>query len=139
MKIHITGPGRSSQIRRSGKAARTAKATSEFVSHLETMTTANTAAATTPSAVDGLFALQEVRDATDEASLAKSFAEKLLNQLDELRHALLVGSIPPSQLRRLQDLVRAERIQVSDPRLATVLDEVELRAAVELAKYEGSL
>ena len=41
--------------------------------------------------------------------------------------------------RRLQDLVRAERIQVSDPRLATVLDEVELRAAVELAKYEGSL
>ena len=135
MKIHVTGPDRAAQIRRAGKATRT-KTGGEFVSHLQSKTNASPATATTPAAVDGLFALQEVRDATDEASRAKAFAEKLLGQLDELRHALLTGSIPPAQLRELQDLVRSERIKVSDPQLAEVLDEIELRASVELAKYQ---
>ena len=80
-----------------------------------------------------------MRDATDETSLAKAFAEKLLDQLDELRHALLAGSISPAQLRELQDFVHLERVRMTDPQLAEVLDEIELRASVELAKYQTVL
>lgn len=138
MKIHVTGPDRTAQTRRAGKAAR-AKTGAEFVSHLQSKTTTSPTAATTPSAVDGLFALQEVRDATDETSLAKAFAAKLLDQLDELRHALLAGSISPAQLRELQDFVHLERVRVTDPQLAEVFDEIELRASVELAKYQTVL
>ncbi|MCE2510748.1 MAG: flagellar assembly protein FliX [Alphaproteobacteria bacterium] len=139
MKVHVTGPGRTAQIRRAGKAGRTTKANGEFASHLQTTTAAGATAVTTPTAVDGLFALQEVRDATDEAVLAKAFAEKLLDQLDALRHALLAGAISPAQLRELQDFVRMKRVKVADPWLADVLDEIELRASVELAKYQSSL
>jgi len=137
MKIPVTGPGRSTQIRRTGKTERT-RGGRAFASHLEATASAGATAKVTPAAVDGLLALQEVGDATSEASRAKASAQGLLDQLDELRHALLVGTIDPAKLRELQDRVRAERIKVTDPKLAGILDEIELRAAVELAKYQES-
>lgn len=139
MKIHITGPGRAGQIRRSGKTTRT-KGGGEFISHLQPSLPAGPAAATTmPTAVEGIFALQEVRDATSEASQAKAFAEGLLDQLDDLRHALLTGRVSPEKLRGLQEFVRRKRVHAADPRLAEILNEIELRAAVELAKYRKAL
>jgi len=50
------------------------------------------------------------------------------------RRALLAGSVPKDRLIQLAQMVRARRDTVSDPRLATILDEIELRAEVELAK-----
>ena len=47
---------------------------------------------------------------------------------------LVVGSLPKGQLNRLLSLIRREKEQVSDPKLAEVIKEVELRAHVELAK-----
>jgi hypothetical protein len=47
---------------------------------------------------------------------------------------LLLGTIPASRLESLAQQIRAKREQVSDPRLDQILDDIELRAAVELAK-----
>jgi len=60
----------------------------------------------------------------------------MLDQLDELRHGLLDGSISEESLGNLSKLVRAKRENVDDPQLMEVLDEIELRAEVELAKLE---
>ncbi len=58
----------------------------------------------------------------------------MLDHLDEIRLGLLMGAISESKLSALMRTVRENRDQVDDPRMAAVLDEIELRAAVELAK-----
>jgi hypothetical protein len=45
-----------------------------------------------------------------------------------------MGTIPMAKLEALAQLVRAKREQIDDPKLIEILDEIELRAAVELAK-----
>ena len=86
--------------------------------------------------VDSLLALQEVPDATGKHSPGVRRAEDLLDRLDEVRLGLLEGSIPRDRLENLVDMVRAKREGVDDPRLNALLDEIELRAAVELAKLD---
>jgi hypothetical protein len=58
----------------------------------------------------------------------------LLDRLDEIRHGLLLGAIPIERLKALAVMLRAERARAADPRRAAVVDEIELRCAVELAK-----
>jgi hypothetical protein len=58
----------------------------------------------------------------------------MLDELEQIRLGLLLGAIPRAKLEQLAQLVRARREQVDDPRLMAILDEIELRAAVELAK-----
>jgi hypothetical protein len=48
----------------------------------------------------------------------------------------LTGVISRDKLRKLTQVVSARRGEVTDPRLKEVLDEIDLRAQVELAKYE---
>jgi hypothetical protein len=47
----------------------------------------------------------------------------------------LAGALSRRSLERLTALVATERAHAVDPRLASVLDEIELRAKVELAKH----
>ena len=90
------------------------------------------------SAVDALIALQEVGDSTSEQANARAQArgQLLLDRLDEIRHGLLTGTIPRRTLNDLAKTAREQRGAASDPRLAEVLDEIELRAEVELAKLD---
>ncbi|MGF1608280.1 MAG: flagellar assembly protein FliX [Kiloniellales bacterium] len=87
-------------------------------------------------AIDSLLALQEVPDAIAQRRGARLRGESLLDQLDELRLGLLTGRLPRATVERLAALVARQRSGVDDPRLAEILAEIELRAAVELAKYE---
>lgn len=97
------------------------------------------AAASRPSSVgalDALIALQSYGDATSEEAVkkAKKRARDLLDLLDQLRMGLLSGEMAVGSIRNLTDTIAAERAQITDPRLAEVLDEIDLRAQVELAK-----
>ena len=58
----------------------------------------------------------------------------LLDRLEEVRRGLLTGSIPKSRLQELAQLVREKRERGADPLISRLLDEIELRAEVELAK-----
>jgi len=58
----------------------------------------------------------------------------LLDRLDDLRLALLAGTISPSRLKALADALSAGKSRSNDPRLDAIIGEIELRAAVELAK-----
>lgn len=93
--------------------------------------------ATAPlSSVGALLGAQEV--SADELRRRKYIrrGKITLDALEQLRDALLMGSLPLSTLTRLEQLVAEERAETSDPVLQAVLDEIELRAAVELAKLE---
>ena len=52
----------------------------------------------------------------------------------KIRHALLSGGLPESRLNALSQVVQSRREEVDDPRLVEILDEIDLRAQVELAK-----
>jgi hypothetical protein len=88
--------------------------------------------------VSALFALQEVPDATARRRKAMARATKMLERLDHLQLGLLEGAIDPAALADLAGAARAAREETGDPALQTVLDEIELRAAVELAKLSAT-
>ena len=89
-----------------------------------------------PGAVDAVFALQEVPDATDERQRrqAKDHGEDLLDRLDALRRWIVGGAVPKEKLAELARQARAQRRRTDDPRLEAIIDEIELRAEVEIAK-----
>lgn len=86
------------------------------------------------SGVGALLAAQAVGDALDGRAQAYDRAEGLLKRLDGLRLALLDGNISDQALRRLADDMNADKINNTDELLGELLAEIELRAAVELAK-----
>jgi hypothetical protein len=88
--------------------------------------------------VDGLFQIQEVPDALAQRRRAVQRGSTVLDRLDDLRLALLGGSLSQGQIAELQRVVASERGLVDDPKLLTVLDEIDLRAKVELAKLTAS-
>jgi hypothetical protein len=84
-----------------------------------------------------LLALQEVDDSLNGRAKARQRAADILDELDGLRDALLAGTLSRDTIVRLAQLVRSQRPEVSDQRLKDVLDEIELRAEVELAKLDS--
>jgi hypothetical protein len=84
--------------------------------------------------INPLMALQEVDDALTGKRKARQRAESILDMLDELRMGLLTGTFPRERLGDLVRLVQSRRAQVDDPRLLEILDEIDLRAQVEIAK-----
>ena len=107
----------------------------------EEIADAKTAAALTGSgpiaAVDTILALQEVEDSTDSHTRGVHHGEQLLNLLDEVRDGLLAGGIPRATLNKLAAAVTRRHEAFADPKLQDVLDQIELRAHVELAKLEA--
>lgn len=86
--------------------------------------------------VDALLALQEVADPLTRKRRAVGRAGRILDELERLKIALLDGEVSTNDLQRLQRAIREARDRTDDPRLESVLEEVEMRAAVELAKLE---
>lgn len=87
----------------------------------------------------GILAAQEVDEPLTGRRRARQRGDQLLDALDELKLALLDGKLPPGKLRALQSLAAAQRGRADDPALQAVLDEIELRTAVELAKLDRDL
>jgi hypothetical protein len=86
------------------------------------------------SPVDGILAIQEVSDATDGRSRGIKHGHDLLDRLDELRHDMLTGMFHHDRLIALRREIKEQRVTVEDPRLMAILDDIDLRASVELAK-----
>jgi hypothetical protein len=135
--MEIKGSGRveASNIRRLGKGG---TATSGFsVSETADQPRAASLAAPGPlAAVETILTLQNIDDAASGPSKGVARGEKLLELLDDVRDGLLSGGIPRSTLNRLATAVGRRHETFSDPKLQVVLDEIELRARVELAKLE---
>ena len=88
------------------------------------------------ASVDSILTLQGIDDSTSGRSRGLAHGERLLDMLDEVRDGLLAGGIPRATLNRLATAVSKRQDGFADPKLQSVLDEIELRARVELAKLE---
>lgn len=86
------------------------------------------------SGLGALMALQEMPSATTGRAKAARRGRDMLDLLDDVRDGLLDGQVSRSTLQRLVALVAVQREDFTDPGLSAVLDEIDLRARVELAK-----
>lgn len=88
------------------------------------------------AAVETILTLQGFDDGGDGQSKGTAHGQNLLDMLDQVRDGLLAGAIPRSTLTRLATAVSRKQEGFVDPKLQGVLDEIDLRARVELAKLE---
>ena len=92
--------------------------------------TATIAAATS---LDALLALQAVEDPLLKRKKTVRRGNQLIDTLEGLRGDLLVGRMAEGRLNQLMAVLSQAREQ-SEPGLDALLDDIELRARVELAK-----
>ena len=98
---------------------------------------ARTSAAGPVGSLEALLALQETSSPLERRRRAVRRAGRILDALDELRVAVLdPQGLDGAALQRLEGAVREARGETEDPGLEDVLEEIEIRAAVELAKRE---
>ena len=87
------------------------------------------------ASIDSLLALQEAPDPLARKKKAIRRGTDMLDILDDMKIGLLAGTISESELARLMRTVEDRRDGIPDPDLEGILDEIELRARVELAKH----
>ena len=95
-----------------------------------------TSATSSVADVSALMALQGVETATERRRRAIRRGGSLLDRLDELKIAMLSGEAGEVALERLGRTLREERPEDADANLTGLLEQIDLRAAVELAKAE---
>lgn len=84
--------------------------------------------------IDALVALQGLEDPAERRRRAAIRGRAALDVLDDLKLGLLAGQIDPSALNRLRTAAAELSDSSGDAGLDSVLAEIELRVAVEIAK-----
>ena len=86
------------------------------------------------SGIDALLALQAVEDPLFAKKKAVRRGNALLDTLEQIKADLLIGQVSEGRLNQLMVLIGQAR-ERNLPELDGVLDDIELRARVELAKF----
>lgn len=88
------------------------------------------------SVTDAIFATQMV-GSEEEREIRKKLIKRgfsLLEKLEEIRDALLLGYMSKDKLIETARMVKEHQAESSDPKLQEIMAEIELRVEVELAK-----
>jgi hypothetical protein len=142
--MKLTGIGGASAAGPASKTAKTGKTSgSGFAESLASLDQAEEShGVEAPATVSGIAALlvtQGVGDVAEREARKRAvdYGNDLLDKLEELRHGLLLGHISKEKLISMAQMVRSRRETLSDPQLSELLNEIELRVEVELAKLSA--
>jgi hypothetical protein len=100
-----------------------------------TISASSTTEVTAPS-MDALLALQEIPDYEIARRQAVQEGKSALETLEKLRLDLLHGNVSTSLLSKLSDISNLKKQFANDSALDAIIQDIELRAAVELAKLK---
>lgn len=91
--------------------------------------------------LDTLLAVQGAEDPSQRAARKRSRerAHTILTVLDKVRVAMITGDLTLGHMIDVADVVAAHRDKIHDPQMTALMDEVDLRAQVELAKMRVAL
>ena len=137
MKIEGSNPLRTGPVKktRSGKAATGDGFTAALSDSDEGVAAGTGVTGQAPvGSLDAILAAQAADDPLSGQRRAEARGEEILDRLDVLRTDILLGRVPQARLEELSVLAKSGRDSVEDPRLEAVLDEIDLRVQVELAK-----
>ncbi len=88
------------------------------------------------TSLDALLSLQEIPDNEINKRQAVQEGKGALEILEKLRLSLLSGTLSHNMLSNLSNISNLKKFSFSDSNLDAILKDIELRAAVELAKLE---
>ncbi len=143
--MKIEGPKKTDSASKTKKTSKTGKSSSSdktsFINHLSSAMAASEADETTSAAatvgVAGILGIQAAEEATERENRKKAidYGDDVLADLDDLRMGLITGRYSKAQLERLSANLQHRRDNIQDEKLIKILDDIDLRAQVELAKY----
>jgi len=137
MKIKGTGRVTPSSIKRIKSKKSVDKAAFGEALYTEETQATGVMSGTAPlTSVNSFLSLQEMPSATDGKSRTVERAEGLIEHLEAIRHGLLLGQISKKRLSNIVKVLAQQREKNIDPALIEIINDIELRAKVELAKLE---
>ena len=132
--MRIYGAGGTAAAAKPGAARRSAAGGFSVDEQSASHGTAQTGGLRSISTVDALLALQGIEDTTERKKRAVAKGRRALDVLDRLKVGLLDGTLDQSTVARLKVAAEGLTDESGDTGLDTVLSEIHLRVAVELAK-----
>lgn len=140
MKVVRTQSGSTSKVKKSGK--KSVFKGESFASKLDGLgaTVKNAIPAEDISALSGIGSILAAQELSEDQNYGSNkqmirFATDILDRLDEVQRDILLGNLSKDRLIKLSQQLRSKKRDVSDPALLQIIKDIELRAAVELAKY----
>lgn len=150
--MKVKGPGAGKETAKTGKAAKKggdsadmqAGAFGALVSTHGAQDSAGASGAGAASSIahiDMLLMAQEAEDPTQGQTRQrmKKRSHKILDALEAVRLKMLSGQLTVGDMINMADVVATHREKIDDPTLTALMDEVDLRAQVELAKLRVAL
>ncbi len=139
--MKIEGPRQTGGVSKSSSGARKTEGGSGFSSLLGSDgpgAARGPAGSSSIMAVDALLAAQAAEDVNEKSARkkARDRGDKLLSMLDNLRMRILSGNVTVGDMVAIADIVASHREKITDPELTWILDEIDLRAQIELAKLQ---
>ena len=142
--MKVEGPGKSQQTGKSKKSSKTGKTGDSSFSDLlvdKSEAKQGAHAAQSITSADALLSVQATDDPAERAARQRmtSRADQILDKLERIRMHMLTGSLTVGDMIDIADMVARHREKVTDPALTAILDEIDLRAQIELAKMRITL
>nr|WP_321456396.1 flagellar assembly protein FliX [uncultured Cohaesibacter sp.] len=137
--MRIQGGSGAKHVGKTGSAGASKSSSGSFSVPQETQSTSRSQQTEQTAALQdmsALLALQTVDDALQgKRRKAVRKGNKMLDLLEEIKMGILCGTLSLSVLRQLERLV-ADQEPSGDERIDALLEEIGLRAQVEIAKLE---
>jgi Class II flagellar assembly regulator len=133
MRVSAPGPVQSANVRRTERRAGVG-GFSSLIAADEAPSTGATLQTQATASVGAILALQATDDAATGRKRAMQRATDMLSELEEMRRALILGDLPPQRLQAIASRLAKKESGELDPVLQQILQDIELRVAVELAK-----
>jgi class II flagellar assembly regulator FliX len=133
--MRIQGPAGTAMATSSATSPRRASSGTFSVNeHSESSATKGPSATRSFGGIDALIALQGVDDPMERRRQGVKRGRLALDALDELKIGLLGGTLTPATLNKLRSAAAFLKDGSGEAGLDGVLDEIELRVEVEIAK-----
>ena len=141
--MKVQGPGQTQATSKGKKTGKAAQADGSFEDFIAAGVSKASGVSATQAIinVDSLLAVQGAGDAGQGKARkqARQRASSILNELDKIRVAMLGGTLTIGHMIDIADVVASHRDRIMDPALTAIMDEIDLRAQVELAKMRVAL
>lgn len=141
--MKVEGPSKTGKTTKTDNAKKVGKSDGTFGDMVASAAqeTAGTAASQSIAKVDALLAVQATESSTERTAKRRmrERGEKVLRQLDHLRLGILTGNLTIGQVIDIADVVASHREKITDAKMSAVLDEIDLRAQIEIAKMKKAM
>ena len=138
--MKVEGPSKAEKATKTGKAGKVGKTNSTFDDMVAGAAQETVPAVATQAInkVDALLAVQGAEDPTERAARRRmrERGDSILRKLDNIRLGILTGNLSVDEVISIADTVASHREQINDPEMTALLDEIDLRAQIELAKMK---